>query len=385
MRNKLTLIILFCLVIAQNAFAQMPERGVWVSVFSGKRVLYSKQALDELLRICKNAKINQIYLQVYQSGKAFYNSRISDQSKYKEIIASVGTDPIDYLLQEAKKQNIKVFAWVNILSLGQNNNADIIRKLGPSVLTLDQYLRPSGRKDLNESDKYYLREEQIFLESGDERVVKYLASIVEEVVTRYPLFSGVHLDYVRYPMTVPFNPGSRFTKYGLSYGYGRENAARFKKATGIDPLTGLNKDKYFSLWDDWRRQQVTDLARTISGRVKEKSPGMLVSSAVIPSNERAYSSMFQDWPGWLEEGIVDYVVLMNYTLDNQLTREIIRSSSALRQKGHVFAGMGIFLMGDDPVTFKEQLKILNDLNCDGIVFFAYDDITPDVAAYLHEH
>jgi uncharacterized lipoprotein YddW (UPF0748 family) len=164
MKNKLTLISLFfCFVLTQDIFAQAPEKGVWVSVFSGKRVLYSKQAVNELLKVSKVAGISQIYLQVYQSGRAFYNSKISDQSKYREIIAIAGRDTIDYLLQEAKKNNIKVFAWVNLLSIGQNMNADIIKKLGDSILTRDQYGRPSGRKDPNESDKYYLREEHLFL------------------------------------------------------------------------------------------------------------------------------------------------------------------------------------------------------------------------------
>ena len=391
MKLKSALILLLAsLICAPSIYAQQPpyriqNRGVWVSVFSAKRVLYSKPAADELLKTCKDAGINQIYLQVYQSGKAFYNSRISDQAKYREILASSGIDTVDYLLQEAKKQGIKVFAWVNLLSIGQNNSADIIRKLGPSVLTRDQYMRPCGRNNQNESDKYYLREDQIFLEPGDQRVVKYLASIVEEIITRYPSLSGVHLDYARYPMTVPFTPGSRFANYGLNYGYGKENVNRFKEWTGLDPFKGLNKDKHFSLWDDWRRQQVTNLIRTISRRVKEKSPEMLVSSAVVPSAERAYSSMFQDWPGWLEDQTVDYVVLMNYTLDNQLAKEIVVSSLCHRRQGKVFTGVGLFLMKDDPAALREQYKAISQLSPDGIVFFAYDDITPDVITYLREH
>lgn len=390
MKNKLTFILVcLSLIFAAELFAQVPglkvKRGVWVSVFAEKRVLYSKAAVDELLNVCQRARINQVYIQLYQSGKAFYNSRISDRAKYSDMLRSFGSDPIDYLLQEASKRNIQVFAWVNLLSLGTNSSADIIKKLGPGVLTRDQYGRPSGRKDPDESDKYYLREEYLFLEPGDQRVVKYLAAIVDEVVTRYPDLSGVHLDYVRYPMTVPFVPGSRFGRFGLHYGYGKENSAGFEASTGLDPLTGLNKDEQFSLWDNWRRRQVTGLVRDISKRVKEKSSDMKVSSAVIPSSERAYSSMFQDWPLWLEEGLVDYVVLMNYTLDNQLAKEILRSSLAFRQQGKVYTGLGLFLMANDPKAFREQFRILGSLKPDGIVFFAYDDLTPAVVSYLSAH
>ena len=112
---------------------------------------------------------------------------------------------------------------------------------------------------------------------------------------------------------------------------------------------------------------------------------MLVSSAVIPSSERAYSSMFQDWPLWLEEGVVDYVVLMNYTLDNQLSKEIVRSALAHRQQGKVYAGLGLFMMSKNLKAFQEQFNILNSLKPDGIVFFAYDDLTSAVVSYLGSH
>jgi uncharacterized lipoprotein YddW (UPF0748 family) len=117
MKNKLTFVLIcLSLIFTANLFAQgsAPEikRGVWLSVFSEKRVLYSKAAVDELLNICQQARINQIYIQLYQSGKAFYNSRISDRAKYSDMLRSFGSDPIDYLLQEAAKRNIQVFAWV---------------------------------------------------------------------------------------------------------------------------------------------------------------------------------------------------------------------------------------------------------------------------------
>ncbi|MDD4899769.1 MAG: family 10 glycosylhydrolase [Candidatus Omnitrophica bacterium] len=365
-------------------FAQPKEtsRGVWVTVFSQKKALYSKKAALELINLCKEAKINEIYLQVYQSGKAYYNSVILDQSKYREMLQKDQADPIDFLLKQAKENNIKVFAWVNLLSLGQNTDADIVKKFGKGILTRDQYLRPSGKEKPLESDKYYLREDQYFLEPGDPRVARFLIAIVEEISKRYPLFSGFHLDYVRYPMTVPFIPSSKFNKFGLSYGYGKKNLEHFSSLAGIDPLNGLKTDKQCLEWDNWRRQQVSSLVRRISKHIKLQNPQMLVSAAVVPSAERAYASLFQDWPLWLEEGALDYVVLMNYTPDEQLTKEMVRSALAQRQKGRVFVGMGLFLMKDSLSIFQEQYEIVRGLNPDGIAIFSCDDLTPEVVSYL---
>ena len=380
--HKLKIIVsvcfIFCFGVTALSFGEDNSegriaRGVWVSVFAKDKVLYSPAAVKKLITSCKEAKINQIYLQVYQSGKAYYDSKIAGSLKYEDMVKSAGLDAIDLLLKEARDNNIEVFAWVNLLSLGQNDQADIIKKFGDSVLTKDQHGRTTGRSNSDKLDQYYLRDELLFLEPGDQRVAKYLISVVEEIIERYPLFSGVHLDYVRYPMTVPFIPGSRFSKFGLSYGYGPKNVERFKEWSGLDPLIGLKSAKDCMLWDDWRRDQVTSLIRRIAKRVKEKSPGLLVSSAIIPAGERAYSSMFQDWPFWLEDGIVDYVVLMNYTLDNQLTKELVRAALSYRGTGKVFVGIGLYLMKDVSAVFVEQYKAVAGLSPDGIVIYSYDD------------
>lgn len=362
-------------VLGESADIKNNSLGVWVSIFSKEKVLYSKDEALNLIDTCKKSGVNQIYLQIYQSGNAYYDSSFLPRAKYTDMLkASQGQDMIDFLLKKAQENNIKVFAWINILSIGNNDKADIIDKFGREVLTRDQYGRISGRSSPNDSDKYYLREELLFLEPGDQRVAKYLISVVEEVIERYPLFSGVHLDYIRYPMTVPFIPGSRFTNQGLSYGYGVKNVERFSDWIKLSPVNGLKSIKDYLAWDDWRRNQITSLVRRISKKLKEKSPDLLISCAVVPSAERAYSSMFQDWAFWLEEGIIDYAILMNYTFDNQLTKQLVRSAVSLRGKGKVFIGVGLYLIKDSPNDFLEQYKIASSLGSDGIVIFAYDDL-----------
>ncbi len=391
MKNKIILLLLLCFlsnfnlslaednpVPAKAAFA----RGVWVSVFS-KSVLYTKEGVDNLIGKCRKAKINEIYLQFFQSGKAYYDSKICDKSKYNEMVKAAGADTLDLLLRGAGENNIKVFAWVNVLSLGKNDKADILNKFGNSILTRDQYLRPSKNESNMEMDKYYLREDQIFLEPGDPRVEEYILTVINEIINRYPLISGVHLDYARYPSPVPFMPGSRFKNFGLTYGYGAKNLERFKDKTGLSPLDQLNNEDEYLAWDNWKRRQVTDLVRKISGLVKIKSADLLVSCAVIPLTERAYNNAFQDWSAWLEEGLIDYVVLMNYTKDNQFAKEVVKSALGHRGKGKIYIGIGVFLMKNSPDLFFNQYKMITNLNPDGIVFFSIDDLTGEIIGYLN--
>ena len=392
MKFKILVIFLFLylfsfrLALAEDKQIQAKEaaaRGVWVSVFSGKKMLYSEQGVRNLITQCKKAKINEIYLQIFQSGNAYYDSKICDRTKYDQMVTSAGLDTLDLLLREAGQHNIKVFAWVNVLGLGKNEKADILNKYGSSILTRDQYQRLSKISTSTELDKYYLREDMLFLEPGDPRVESYMLSIVNEIINRYPLFSGIHLDYMRYPSPIPFVPGSRFNKFGLTYGYGKMNIERFRDKTGINVLDTLNNEDEYLAWDNWKRQQVTDLVRKISSLIKVKSVSLVVSCAVIPVIERAYSNAFADWSAWLEEGIVDYVVLMSYTKDNQFIKETVKSSLGHRGKGKVYVGIGAFLMKDNPDLFFNQFRLITELAPDGVVLYSIDDLTDQVIGYLN--
>jgi len=375
----------FSFVLAEGAPGPVKAygRGIWVSVFSAKKFLYSKEGVDQLIAQCKSAKLNEIYLQFFQSGNAYYDSRICDKTKYDQMVKAAGLDTLDLLLREAQENNINVFAWVNVLSLGINDKAGILNKYGSSILTRDQYQRPSKAVSNMELDKYYLRENMIFLEPGDPRVEEYVLTIINEIINRYPLISGIHLDYLRYPSPVPFAPGSRFNKFGLAYGYGAKNVERFKEKTGLNSLETLNNEDEYLAWDNWRRAQVTELVRKISSLVKVKSASLLVSCAVIPLAERAYANAFQDWSAWLEEGIIDYAVLMAYTKDNQFAKEIVKSGLGHRGKGKIYIGLGLFLMKNNPDLFFNQYRMITDLAPDGIVIFSIDDLTDQVIGYLN--
>ena len=357
--------------IVPKHFTEEPMRlGAWITVFSEQKVLFSTENSDKLIETCTNCGINDIYLQLYRANKAYYNSDIIDGSSHKKILAeSGGKDIIPYLLDKAKNAGIQVHAWINVLSIAKNENAEILEKYGKDILTYDQY----GNTSLHIT-KGFIPEHQIFLEPGDYRVREYSGNIVKEILQKYPGFSGIHMDYIRYPSSLPYIPGARFTNQGLSYGYNRFNLLNFEKATGLDPKTmNFSRENAF-LWDDWRRGQVTRLVGYLSRQARSVAPDTIISCAVIPSVDKAYLITFQNWPEWLRKEIADHIVFMNYTDHTGYMK--IRSESVLFPdlKDKLQIGLGAYLLKEDIEELKKQILEAKTLSPQGIVLFSYDDI-----------
>ncbi len=360
--------------------------GLWVTVFSEGKVLHSRENCDRLLSTCERSGVTDIYLQLYRSDKAYYDSNITDRSAFEQVKKSAGgEDLIPYLIKKASEKGIKTHAWINLLSLAHNSDANILKKIGQDALTFDQKGRPSrsfdGKKD--DLDKYYPREDQLFLEPGDWRVRDYLGSIAEEILVKYPGLAGLHLDYIRYPTVTPYIPGARFTSNGISYGYNRLNMLNFTKSSGLDPQKMPMNRTNALLWDKWRRDQVTRIADYISKKARKTVPSIEISATIVPSIEKAYFSTFQNWAEWLDKNIVDSVIVMNYTDDMDLVK--LYTSSLASDK--VQMGLGAYIMKDNNSSVKTQLDYLKENSPGGVVIFSYDDImnNEEIKNYLEKN
>ena len=134
--------------------------------------------------------------------------------------------------------------------------------------------------------------------------------------------------------------------------------------------TRLNTQK----WDDWRREQITEVVRVVAKKVKSIDPKIQVTAAGMCWPDRAYLSSYQDWGQWLDEGIVDALVTMNYSIDSRFVNRLSRQALSLKQKSKVYVGLGAYLLEEHLNDFKKQIKETESLNPDGLVFFSYDSM-----------
>ncbi len=306
MKSNTLIIALLLLVIATSnsiqsssaASSSRPElRAFWADGFNP--AFKSPEEIDQLLRRLHTAHCNAIFAQVRKRGDAYYLSRY-------EPWASDDTgrfDALESLIRKAHAMNppIAVHAWINTCAVGGGaNNAHNIVHLHPDWLSLN----PKQNNFDDEATK---------IDPGNPDAADWTFRIYLDVARHYNV-DGIHFDFVRYG--------------GKEWGYNPVSVARFEKQIGskqhVQRLEGELPDPADPLWKQWRRDQVSALVRKVYVHSAKVNPKLIVSAAVItwqdgPKSEEewftksaAMNRVYQDWRGWLEEGILDLACPMTY-------------------------------------------------------------------------
>ncbi|MFA6320615.1 MAG: family 10 glycosylhydrolase [Candidatus Omnitrophota bacterium] len=336
------------------------RRGLFVSMIQDPVVLSSRSDIKKLIDFAKKAKVKILFVQVYRANQAWFPSEIADSTPYRDCLKKVPEDPLRFLIKEAHRSGLEVHAWLNMLSLGENKNAPFIKKYGTGILT-----RNTRRKFKLEN---YRIDNQYFLEPGDLRIREDLAKMVEEIVHLYPDLDGVQFDYVRYPDEKP------------AYGYTKTNMDRFKSATGLKTI-----DEKSVIWKDWKRAQVTESLKAFVRSARAVRPSIKVSATGCMPYSRAYHEAFQDWPLWLNEGIVDFVTVMNYSSS---PAEFESWISAVRNKTKNFKkvniGIGAYKLADSPSVFRREFLFSVGTGAGLLAIFHYGSLlqSPELSNFL---
>lgn len=358
-----------------------PRIGLWAPCEGDNKTLSSPEKIVAMLDFARRQGVTDIFLQVYRRNLAWYPSKIVPDTPYRQSWTVKNTDPLRTAIQEGAKRGIRIHAWFNVYWIGKERDAAILKKLGGDVITRDQ----KGRSLLEyenyvipppERGWYSYGEDGLWLEPGDDRVQKYLLSVFDEVASNYPGLAGIHLDFVRLPFTSPYLPGSYYAiTRGIEFGYGTRSVERFAAKYQMNPRTMKRTVRNHQLWDQWRRDQITDLLRTIKASwTARKLDRLELSCAALPWPERSYFSSYQDWMRWLREGPVDFIVTMNYTLDSALAQNLSMMALGLARNARAWIGLGAYLFGEDDQSFSKQLRDTAHLAPPGIVLFSYDGL-----------
>ena len=176
---------------------------------------------------------------------------------------------------------------------------------------------------------------------------------------------------------LPFTPGTRFG-VGLSFGFGDSSRARFQQETGLTAPFGGSLGNG-SRFDDWRREKLTELVARIAAEARARRPGIAMSAAVISDRERGYLVDFQNWAGWLDEGLLDFAVPMLYTRDQTLLQHGVEALAGLARSKNLWVGLGTWLFAKNPEAAIAQMRSVAAEPALGSALFSWDAIHDDPA------
>lgn len=204
---------------------------------------------------------------------------------------------------------------------------------------------------------------QDWMNPTDPRNVELMASVCLRIAAEYPV-TGIHLDYIRY-------------KYYLS-GYSESTRERFldeMSLRSIDwPDDCIRGGQYYDSFMEWRAGKMTDAVRAVRDSLNRINRVVQLSAAVMP-HEREMLPFGQMWNRWLERGLIDFAVIMDYTeSDSQF---VIWGEEQIELAGDntVLCGIGV-RSASSALSEREtlhQIELAEGMGFDGYVIYRLCD------------
>jgi uncharacterized lipoprotein YddW (UPF0748 family) len=216
------------------------------------------------------------------AGVAYYPSKIVPPHS---IVAEKG-DQLAACIKACREHGVQVHVWKVCWEIGWQSPRDAAEPF-----------RAENRLQVDRSGRTVSR-----LCPSDPRNREYELDAILEAAD-YDV-DGIHLDYIRYG--------------GAQVCYCDGCRKRFEEQTGkpvedwpADALPdGARGDEYAA----FKVEQITSFVREVRHALKERKPDVKLSAAVWEPAPHAMS-VSQDWPAWVDEGLLDFVCPMIYTED----------------------------------------------------------------------
>ena len=342
-------------------------RAFWVDAFHGG--IKSRAEVDQLIRDVRAARANAVLVQVRRRGDAYFNHSIEPRAA--ELRKQPDYDPLAYLIEaaHAARPCIEVHAWLAALpiataSVPPTAPEHVYHSHGPAAPGEEMWLSVAA-------DGSLAVEDTLSLDPGHPAAAQHIVDVVLNVVRNYRV-DGIHFDRIRYA--------------GQAFGYNPVSLARYAAVTGAAG-TPAPADP---AWQAWRRDQVTALMRQIYLESIALRPKLKVSAATIawgngPASDAewqrgsALTGVFQDWLGWLRDGVLDMAIPMNYDREADARQKAwfdnwIEWEKNHRSGRHLVIGLGAYLNTAEGTAAQVRRALAPSARgrcAQGIAFYSY--------------
>lgn len=373
------LLLCFSPAFSQSLAPAPPEsraemRGLWVVRDS----LTSPAQIARVVAQARSHRFNTLFVQVRGRGDAFYQSALEPRAE--ELAAQPASfDPLAEVVRRGHAAGLQVHAWMNtcyVWGAGRKpySPSHVVNQ-HPDWLARDAHGHYT-LKSVNEC-------EGAFLTPANPAARQHIHDVFLDVARRYDV-DGIHFDYVRYA-----NSGYDYSEAALFWfrvwmrpTLTPEEIAKIDWRARTDRL--IYPHLFAPQWQQFRRQQVTDMVAQISQDVKATKPWVVVSAAVFADSRDALNARGQDWKTWLQKGYLDAVIPMAYGAGTpKVAAQIADAVACARASGcYAYAGLGAWHIPAGSTVAK--IVAARALGAQGSVLFSYGGITHDgkSAAYL---
>ena len=374
--------------IPEYHFDKQSVRGVWVSTVANIDVPKGlpeneyKEYLTKMIENIASYNINTIIFQVRPNNDAFYPSKLNPWSRY--IAGEEGKDPgfdvLKYVIEEAKKHDIKVHAWMNPYRVSQAS-------LDQLNMTKEEYLAtlaPNNFARLHPEHTILDGANKIILSPSHPEVIDFVTKTIMEVVDNYDV-EGVHIDDYFYPYAKI--PEEREQEDYLKY--------RLDETQCLDDFRRMNVNKMIKNIHDALKNSFSKNNKKVLFGI---SPFAIyrTNSAILEGGWekgsynaagalQCYSELYSDVYLWMKENWIDYVVPQVYfpfERKDVTYHDLTKWWSDICNETHtiLYIGMGLYQMGSNevwqnPNVIEIQLRFnCNFNNVAGTIFFTYHDL-----------
>jgi uncharacterized lipoprotein YddW (UPF0748 family) len=344
-RLTMRLVMLAVLLASVTAFGSefrsiLVDSWYWGSGYA----IVSPSATQDTVNRIGSWNCNVILMEVRKRCDAYYTSSI--EPKGTDPSPDPGYDPLADMTAKAHAAGLEVHTWIVPYRVWTT-------AAPPPHSTPEHiyYLHPEWFSRYENGDTLW-DGRYTSLDPGIPAVEDYLVSVFMDIVQRYDI-DGFMFDYIRY--------------YNTAWGYNPIAVARFNAEYG---RTGMPSSTD-PLWQQWRRDQVSNLVKRTYLEIKAVKPHLKVGALVWRTAASGRSDVLQDWDKWMANHWMDYASPMNYTSDNSVFHANSVDSLTRGYGHHVYMGMS---GGDNPInTTILQIEDEQALGFPGMHFYNYAD------------
>lgn len=281
------LLVLALLVCAARSPAQEAPgtelRGAWIHSPHG----IAGWGWDATVKALADNGFNALFANLSWTASSDYPSQVS--APHPSLRQKDGTtrDLLRECLDACQKYGVQLHVWVVACNMGEHTPPAVKKRY-----------QEAGRTQL---DKEGSQSDYLAPQIPENR--KLLQDVVVEIARQYPEVSGIHLDYIRYPLG----------DYDCSPRARKDFEASLGRAVSSWPADVLPGGALRREYRQWCRQNVTDLVRAVRQALRAASPRTALSAATYGWEEGAMESVAQDANQWVREGLIDFLCPMNYS------------------------------------------------------------------------